>query len=114
MTSRHAVTEPDKRLERAIAAFVRQEFRVPIETIIGLTEILIEDARRDHNDPLVSDFDRIRSAGLLLQEELGRLVDFALQGSFPTGDDFAQFRANHTQRSRASEFRRKSSGKGQV
>jgi len=35
------VTEPDQRLERALAAFVRQEFGAPIATIIGLTEILI-------------------------------------------------------------------------
>jgi len=93
MTSRRAVTEPDKRLERAFAAFVRQEFGAPIETIIGLTEILIEDARRDHDDPLVSDLDRIRSAGLLLQEELGRLVNLALQRSFATDGDVALFKS---------------------
>ena len=87
------MTESGQRLERALAAFVRQEFGAPIATIIGLTEILIEDARRDHDDPLVSDLDRIRSAGLLLQEELGRLVNLALQRSFATDGDVALFKS---------------------
>lgn len=88
-----AVTEPEKRLERALAAFVRQEFAAPIETIIGLTEILIDDARRDHEDGLMSDLDRIRSAGLLLQQDLDQLVKLALQGSFATDDDFSLFQS---------------------
>jgi hypothetical protein len=29
------VTEPDQRLERALAAFVRQEFEAPIATIVA-------------------------------------------------------------------------------
>jgi adenylate cyclase len=87
------VTEPDKRLERALAAFVRQEFGTPIEVIIGITEILIEDARRDHDDTLISDLARIRSSGLLLQDELGRVVNLALQGSFAIDDDFTKFKS---------------------
>jgi class 3 adenylate cyclase len=87
------VTEPDKRLERALAAFVRQEFGAPIETIIGLTDILIEDARGDKDDSLASDLGRIRSSGMLLQEELGRLVNLALQGTFATDGDFAAFKS---------------------
>jgi adenylate cyclase len=93
MKSDRAVTEPDKRLVRALAAFVRQEFGTPIDVIIGITEILIEDARRDHDDPLISDLTRVRSAGVRLQDELGRLVNLALQGSFATDDDFTKFKA---------------------
>lgn len=93
MKSDRDVTEPDKRLVRALAAFVRQEFGTPIDVIIGITEILIEDARRDHDDPLISDLTRVRSAGVLLQDELGRLVNLALQGSFATDDDFTKFKA---------------------
>jgi adenylate cyclase len=93
MKSDRAVTEPDKGLVRALAAFVRQEFGTPIDVIIGITEILIEDARRDHDDPLISDLTRVRSAGVRLQDELGRLVNLALQGSFATDDDFTKFKA---------------------
>ena len=75
------MTEPSQRLQRAVAAFVRQEFGAPIATITGLTEILIEDARRSEDDPLVSDLDRIHSAGLLLQDQLSQLVSLATQGS---------------------------------
>ncbi|MFI5011880.1 MAG: adenylate/guanylate cyclase domain-containing protein [Hyphomicrobiales bacterium] len=85
-------TEPEKRLERALAAFVRQEFGAPIATIIGLTEILLEDARRGE-DPLASDLDRIHSAGLLLQDQLDRLVGLALPASFGNEADLTEFKA---------------------
>jgi len=74
------VTDPDQRLQRAHTAFVRQEFAAPIATILEMTEILIEDARRGEDKLLVSDLERIHSAGLLLQEQLGRLVSLATQG----------------------------------
>jgi adenylate cyclase len=87
------VTEPDQRLERALAAFVRQEFGSPIATIIGLTEILIEDACRSGEGVLASDLDRIHAAGLLLQEQLSRLVDLATQNPFEFTGDIAAFKA---------------------
>ena len=83
------MTDPDQRLQRARTAFVRQEFAAPIATILELAEILIEDARRSEDKSLVSDLERIHSAGLLLREQLGRLVSLATQGSLGTGDDFA-------------------------
>ena len=79
------MSDPDQRLQRVIAAFVRQEFGAPVTTIIGLTDILIEDARRSGDETYLADFARIRSAGLLLQEQLGGLVNLATQG--PVGDD---------------------------
>jgi adenylate cyclase len=85
--------EPGRRRERALAAFVRQEFGAPIATITGLTEILIEDARRSGDGPLVSDLDRIHSAGLQLQDQLSQLIGFATQGSFKVVDDFAVVKA---------------------
>jgi class 3 adenylate cyclase len=90
---RRDVIEPHQRVERALAAFVRQEFGAPIATIVGLTEILIEDARRSGDDPLISDLDRIHEAGLLLQEQLSRLVDFATQNPFEFTGDFAASKA---------------------
>lgn len=86
------MTEPEQRLERALAAFVRQEFWAPIATIIGLTEILIEDTRCSRGDPLTSDLDRIHSAGLQLQKQLNELVSIATQGSFQATDDFSVFK----------------------
>ena len=35
------MTEPGQRLNRAVAAFARQEFGTPVATIIGLTDILV-------------------------------------------------------------------------
>jgi len=87
------VIEPNQRLERALAAFVRQDFGAPIATITGLTEILIEDAQRNGDDLLVSDLDRIHAAGLLLQEQLSRLVDLATQNPFEFAGDFGAFKA---------------------
>ena len=87
------MTEPSQRLERALAAFVRQEFGAPIATITGLTEILIEDARRSRDDPLASDLGRIHSAGLLLQDQLSQLVGLATQGSLRATGDFAAVKA---------------------
>ena len=87
------MTEPSRRVERALAAFVRQEFGAPIATITGLTEILIEDARRNRDDPLASDLDRIHSAGLLLQDQLSKLVGLATQGSLSANGDFAAVKA---------------------
>jgi signal transduction histidine kinase len=86
------MTEPSQRVERALAAFVRQEFGAPIATITGLTEILIEDARRSRDDPLASDLDRIHSAGLLLQDQLSQVVGLATQGSLrATGEVGGRF-----------------------
>jgi class 3 adenylate cyclase len=93
MTPDRVATDSDQRLERALVLFVRQEFGVPIEVIIGISDILIEDARRDHDDLLLQDLERIRSAGALLREELGRLVNLALADSFAKQENLSQFKA---------------------
>jgi adenylate cyclase len=85
------MTDPAQRVERALTAFVRQEFGAPIATIMGLTEILIEDARCSEDASLASDLDRIHSAGRLLQEQLERLVSLATKGGLGVGDDSAAF-----------------------
>jgi class 3 adenylate cyclase/signal transduction histidine kinase len=93
MTPDRVPTESDQRLERALVVFVRQEFGVPIEVIIGISDILIQDARRDHDDLLLQDLERIRSAGALLREELGRLLNLALQDSFAKQENLSQIKA---------------------
>ncbi len=87
------MTDPDQRLQRVVAALVRQEFGAPVATIIGLTEILIEDARGSGDETYLADFARIRSAGLLLQEQLGGLVHLATQGSLGDHQDPAAFKS---------------------
>lgn len=86
------VTDSAQRVERALTAFVRQEFGAPIATILGLTEILIEDAHSRKDESLASDLDRIHSAGRLLQEQLDRLVSLATQGYLGVGDDSTALR----------------------
>lgn len=86
------MTDPAQRIERALTAFVRQEFGAPIATIMGLTEILIEDAHSSRDELLVSDLDRIHSAGRLLQEQLDRLVSLATSGGLGAGEDFVALR----------------------
>jgi adenylate cyclase len=87
------MTEPGQRLNRAVAAFARQEFGTPVATIIGLTDLLVEDARRIGDDLLASDLGRIHSAGLLLQQQVTQLVDSATQGSLGAGGDFDEVKA---------------------
>lgn len=87
------MTDPDQRLQRVIAAFMRQEFGAPITTIVGLAEILIEDARRSGDGIYMPDLERIRSAGCSLQEQLGRLVDLALHGPAANDHDLAEFKS---------------------
>ena len=86
------VTDSAQRIERALTAFVRQEFGAPIATIMGLTEILIEDAHFRKDESLALDLDRIHSAGRLLQEQLDRLVSLATQGYLGGGDESTALR----------------------
>jgi adenylate cyclase len=66
---------PPPRAERALIAFVRQEFDAPVAAIIGFAEILLEDARRNDLDTIVPDLEKIRDAGLALQTMVGQLLD---------------------------------------
>ena len=72
---------PPPRAERALIAFVRQEFDAPVAAIIGFAEILLEDARRNDLATIVPDLVRIRDAGLALQALVGRLLDAVPAGA---------------------------------
>ena len=69
------MTQARERSKVALSAFVRQEFGAPVETIIGLAEILIEDAAAE--DALAADLARIRDAGTQLLGLLGQLLETA-------------------------------------
>jgi class 3 adenylate cyclase len=68
-------SDPAGRLDRAVAAFLRQEFGSPVAAIIGFIDILIEDARRDGLDAFIPDLDRMRAAAAQLFDLIGRMAD---------------------------------------
>jgi class 3 adenylate cyclase/signal transduction histidine kinase len=86
------MSNPDLHLYRVLSAFVRQEFGGPITTIVGLSEILIEDARSGGYHAHQTDLDRIHSAGVSLQEQLRTLVNLAMRPA-ANGQDLAQFKS---------------------
>jgi len=86
------MSNADLHLYRALSAFVRQEFGGPITTIVGLSEILIEDGRTNGQDTHQADLSRIHAAGLSLQEQLGTLVNLAMR-PVANGQDLAQFKS---------------------
>jgi class 3 adenylate cyclase len=67
----------DARLERALAAFLRQEFGASVAAITGFIEILIEDARRANFTDFIPDLERMRVAGEQLSKQITKLVDAA-------------------------------------
>jgi adenylate cyclase len=65
------------RLERAVAAFLRQEFGSSVAAIIGFVDILIEDARRHDLADVVPDLERMREAGVQLSALIAKAVETA-------------------------------------
>jgi len=62
---------PPARLERALAAFLRQELTSPTVAMTSFLDVLIVEARRSHLDEAVVDLTRMRAASV----ELGALVN---------------------------------------
>ena len=65
------------RLERAVAAFRREEFGSSIAAVIGFIDILVEDAVRQGHTDLVSDLERMRVAGGQLTALIAQAVDLS-------------------------------------
>jgi sigma-B regulation protein RsbU (phosphoserine phosphatase) len=63
------------RRERALSAFLRQEFSVPVAAMTEFLEMIIEDARRDHLDDAIPDLEKMRIASTELNALVGRLID---------------------------------------
>jgi adenylate cyclase len=76
------------RLERAVVAFLRQEFGSSIAAITGFIDILAEDASRQGHADLVPDLERMRSAG----EQLSALIAQAVDSSPHNADATARLR----------------------
>jgi class 3 adenylate cyclase len=63
------------RLERALAAFLRQQLSAPVVTMRGFLDIIIEDAKRVGLDGAIPDFERMRTACTELSALVGRVID---------------------------------------
>jgi adenylate cyclase len=73
-----------ERLERAVAAFLRQEFGASVAAIIGFIEILIEDAREHELADLNPDLERMRAAAVQLSAQIAQAVDGLREGKHET------------------------------
>ena len=67
--------ETSDRLERALAAFLRQELNAPVVTMKGFLEIVVDDARRFGLDNAIPDLERMRTACSELGALVGRVID---------------------------------------
>ena len=64
----------DQRLNRALAAYLRQEVQAPAMAIADFLDILIEDARELGADDMLDDLDRMQSAGARLNAFVAAVV----------------------------------------
>jgi adenylate cyclase len=65
------------RLERAVVAYLREEFGSSIAAVTGFIDILVEDASRQGHTDLISDLERMRVAGGQLTELIAQAVDLS-------------------------------------
>ena len=76
------------RFERALAAFLGQEFGSSVAAIIGFLDILIEDAQQQDLGEFIADLERMRLAGA----RLSALIADAVSPSRRIGLDRSQIR----------------------
>lgn len=77
------------RFERAVTAFLRQEFESSVAAVLGFLDILLEDARRQNLKGSIPDLERMRLAG----EQLSKLITEAVAA--PPDDDRDAARLRH-------------------
>ncbi|HJU15986.1 MAG TPA: adenylate/guanylate cyclase domain-containing protein [Stellaceae bacterium] len=75
-----ARSQSHQRLEQALAAFLRQEFGASVAAIIGFTDILLEDARRDGLSGWIADLERMKAAGVQLSALITGIIEADRQG----------------------------------
>jgi adenylate cyclase len=69
-----SVPEAD-RLERALAAFLRQQLSAPVVTMRGFLDIILEDTKRLGLGGAIPDLERMRVACADLEALVGRVID---------------------------------------
>lgn len=83
ITTEHPVfAEPEsdddqEKVARAISAYVRAEFKAPVDVVTSFIDLLLEDAARDELKAYRTDVETMRSAGIKLSETVTRLLDAA-------------------------------------
>ena len=80
------------RLERVLAAFLRQELSAPIVAMQGFLDIIVEDAKRFHLAETIPDLSRMRTASTELAELVNRVIDTP-EGMREAQEDFDSFRS---------------------
>jgi len=83
----------DQRLKRALLAHVRQDFSAPVGAIVGIAEILLEEAPRYGLDRFAPDLGRIHQAGLALQQLIEGLLDPDCVTQRAADGDYETFRS---------------------
>ncbi len=86
--SQHA----DRRTERALVAYVRQELSAPAIAIMGYAEMLMGDAERADRGPLTADLHRILEASRCLHGLIVTLLDPATVHPAEGNSDLADYR----------------------
>jgi class 3 adenylate cyclase len=80
------------RLERAVVAFLRQEFGSSVTAITGFIDILVEDASRQGHMDLVPDLERMRAAAEQLSALIAQTIDLSPRDPDATARLRHQFR----------------------
>jgi adenylate cyclase len=80
------------RIERALAAYVRQELSAPVTAVVGYAEMLMEDAVRAGRAEAVDDLKRILDASQTLNRLVLSLLDPAVFQRHEGSADLAEFR----------------------
>jgi adenylate cyclase len=72
------------RHQRALVAYIRQEFEAPVGAILGFAEMILEDAEQRGRGSILNDLQRLHQAGHKLKELVSGVLDPArLQQDFP-------------------------------
>lgn len=79
--------EADERLNRALAASLRQEIQAPATAITDFLAIIIEDARALKLDHMLDDLDHMRVAGARLNAFVSSIVDGGSSGRADGGSE---------------------------
>ena len=92
-----ATTEPldleaNRRTERALVAYVRQELSAPAIAMMGYAEILMDDAARTNRSQLTDDLQRILEASRTLHHLILGLLDPATVRKAAGSADLAEYR----------------------
>ena len=70
-----ANSSTNDRHQRALVAYVRQEFEAPVGAILGYAEIMLEDAEQQGRHSILGDLRRLHQAGWRLKELVSGLLD---------------------------------------